>query len=359
MDLNDFPVFKTKMAGVEGKYNLNTPEGRAEYFQAKAGPEIEKLRTYLSSKTFLAFLLGKKNSGKGTYSKLFMEAVGGEHVSHISVGDLVRDTHKIFESGEGKDELVSFLQKNYRGFHTIEEIQDIVLGRSQSNLISSELILALIKFEAQKNQGKAIFLDGFPRALDQVGYSMFLKEMVGFRNDPDFLIFINVPNSIIDERIKYRVICPACKTPRNLKLLATSEVGWDEEQEQFYLKCDNVDCTEVGTRMVGKEGDELGIDPIRERIELDNKIFQQLLQLQGVDKIYLRNSVPVDMAQTEVDNYELTPAYSYVYHPENKTVETVEQPWTVKDDNNIESYSFLPAAVVLSLIKQMSKVLGL
>lgn len=359
MDLNEFPVFKTQVDGITQPFNLNTPEGRKEYFEAKAGEEIKKLREFLSKKTFLAFLLGKKNSGKGTYSKLFMEAVGSEHVSHISVGDLVRDTHKIFDTGEGRDELVEFLQNNYRGFHSVEEIQDIVLGKSQDKLLSSELIMALLKYEIQQHKGKTIFLDGFPRALDQVGYSLYLKELIGFRDDPDFLVFISVPNSIIDERIKYRVICPACKTPRNLKLLATSEAGWDEEQEQFYLKCDNADCTEKGARMVGKEGDELGIEPIRARIELDNQIFTQLLKLQGIDKIYLRNSVPVDMAASHIDDYELTPAYSYEFHADTKAVSIIEKPWTVKDDAGVESYSLLPAAVVLSFIKQMTKALKL
>ena len=39
----DFPIFNTKLDGVSEKFDLNSPEGRAKYFQAKAGPEIEKL----------------------------------------------------------------------------------------------------------------------------------------------------------------------------------------------------------------------------------------------------------------------------------------------------------------------------
>lgn len=358
MELNNFPVFNTKVAGVTEKFNLSDPAGRKEYFQAKAGEEVKKLKEYLETKTFVAFLLGKKNSGKGTYSKLFMEAVGKDHVGHISVGDIVRDTHTIFETGEGKDELIAFLKDNYRGFHGVEEIQDIILGKNQSTLVSSELIMSLIKYEISKRPRQAIFLDGFPRALDQIGYSLFLKEILGYRGDPDFFTFISVPNAIIDERIKYRVICPTCKTPRNLKLLATKEVGWDEDQGQFFLKCDNPDCPDQGARMVGKEGDELGIEPIRERIEMDNQIFEQLLKLEGVPKIYLRNSVPVTQAG-EVDDYELTPGYNYELHPDTKEVTVIEKPWTVQDDAGVESYSQLPASVVLALIKQTVKVLGL
>jgi adenylate kinase family enzyme len=359
MELHDFPVFKTKIDGVAQRFDLNSPQGRQEYFQAKAGPEIAKLKKYLETKTFVAFLLGKKNSGKGTYTKQFMEAVGKDHVGHVSVGDIVRDSHQIFETGEGKTELLAFLEKNYRGFHGVHEIEDIVLGKSQDKLLSSELIIALVKYEISKRPKQAIFIDGFPRALDQIGYSIYLKELLGYREDPDFFVFIGVPNAIIDERIKYRVICPVCKTPRSTKLLATHEVGWDEDTEQFYLKCDNPNCTAMGTRMVGKEGDELGIEPIRDRIELDNQVFRQLLKLEGVPHIYLRNSVPVDVAAEMTDEYELTPEYHYRRDPATGKIETLEKPWTIKDEAGVESYSLLPSAVALSLIKQTARTLGL
>jgi adenylate kinase family enzyme len=356
MNMNEFPVFKTKVEGVTQKFDLNDPDSRKVYFQAKVGPEIEKLQKYLKDKTFVGFLLGKKNSGKGTYSKLFMEAVDREHVGHLSVGDIVRDVHDSLENPETKQALIGFLKTNYRGFHTIEETIDLIEGRNQSSLISSELILTLIKYELSKRPRQAIFIDGFPRALDQVGYSLYLKEVLGYRDEPDFFVFINVPNSIIDERIKYRVICPICKTPRNLRLLATKEVGYDEQTKEFYLKCDTPTCR--GQRMVPKEGDELGIEPIRERLEVDNQIFNQLLQLTGVPKIYLRNSVPVDVAAEFVDDYELTPGYSYELQPDG-TVKTIEQLWAVKDDQGVESYSLLPPAVVVGLIKQAAEVLEL
>src|SRR4051812_39341443 len=142
----NFPITKTKVEGLTKKFDLNTREGRKEYFTAKAGTEIEKIKKYLADgNAFVAFLMGKKNSGKGTYSKLFMEAVGAEHVGHLSVGDLVRDIHKNVETEEGKQELLDFLKKNYRGFHSPEETIDLILGRSQTTLISSELILALIQ----------------------------------------------------------------------------------------------------------------------------------------------------------------------------------------------------------------------
>ena len=59
----EFPVFKTKVKGVEQKFDLMDVKGREEYFQAKAGDEIRRLREYLKENTFVAYLLGKKNSG--------------------------------------------------------------------------------------------------------------------------------------------------------------------------------------------------------------------------------------------------------------------------------------------------------
>ncbi len=356
MELNDFPIAKTKIDG-DRPFDLSDPSARAQYFALKAGPEIEAIRKYLAEgKTFVAYLLGKKNSGKGTYSKLFMEAIGSDRVGHVSIGDIVRDAHTLVETKAGQGQLVDFLKKNYRGYHSPEETIDLILGRSQSSLISSELILALIKYEISKRPRQAIFIDGFPRALDQLSYSLYLKEIIGYRDDPDFLVFISLPNTVISERIKYRVVCPICKTPRSLKLMATKEVGYDEATKQFYLKCDNPGCQ--GARMAPKQGDELGIEPIRERLETDDKIMRQLLKLHGIPKIYLRNSIPVLSADDNVSNYEITPAYDYE-RESSGNVKIKESPWIIKDDEGVDSYSLLPPPIVVSLIKQAALALEL
>jgi adenylate kinase family enzyme len=357
MKITDFPIFKTKIPKLRERFDINDPAERKKYFRAKVGPEIVKLHSYLEKNTFLGFLLGKKNSGKGTYSKLFMEAVESKHVGHVSVGDIVRDIHAGLSSHEHKSALIEFLKKNYRGFHSVEETIDLIEGRDQSSLISTELIIALLKYEISKRPRQAIFMDGFPRGLDQISYSLFLRELIGYREDPDFLAFISVPNAVIDERIKFRVICPICKAPRNLKLFATKDVGYDEKDGTFYLMCDTPSCNKA--RMVRKEGDELGIEPIRKRLEVDDQVFRQLLSLHGIPKVFLRNSIPVQEAKEYVDDYELTPAYSYELDKATGKVRTIEKPWVINDDEGISSYSLLPPAVVVSLIKQTAEVLGL
>ena len=355
MQTQEFPIFRTKVKGVTRAFQLDDPAERKKYFEAKAGKEIKKLRAYLDKNTFVGFLLGPKNSGKGTYSKLFKEAVGEAHVRHISVGDIVRSVHKDFESSAKKKELIAYLKKTYRGTTPLEDAIDALLGRSTKTLLPTEITLALVEREIMKSEKKAIFIDGFPRSLDQISYSLYFRALMGYREDPDFFVFIDVPEAVIDERMKYRVVCPVCQTPRSTKLLKTKEVGYDKKKDEVYLMCDNPGCG--GARLMAKEGDDLGIEAIRKRIEADKEVMRTLLKLEGVQKIYLRNAIPKTKAKEYVDDYEVTPSYRYEVDKKTGSVTTLEEPWIVRDEKGRPSYSLLPAAIVVSLIKQITNVL--
>lgn len=353
----NFPIFKTKTEGVVRRYNLEDPVERRQYFEVKAGEEIVKIRQFLEKNTFLGFLLGKKGSGKGTYTKLFMEAVGAEHLAHISVGDIVREVHKALENEAERRSLEEFLKKRYRGFIAVHKIFDIIAGRDTQTLLPTEVILALVEREIDQIGQKAVFIDGFPRNLDQVSYSLYFRSLIGYRDAPDFFVFIDLPETIIDERMKGRVVCPKCHTPRNLKLLRTKRVEYEEGTNQFHLVCDNPACE--GARMVHKEGDNLGIEAIRDRMEIDEKVMATLLKLEGVPKIFLRNSLPQDKAFEFVDDYEITPAFRYEWDAAQKEVKVFEEPWVVKNDEGLPSFSLMPAPVTVALIKQISGALGL
>ncbi len=353
----NFPLFKTKLEGSPA-FRLEDPVERRKYFDLKVGSEIEKIREYLRSGTFVGFLLGKKNSGKGTYSKLFMEAIGGDRVGHLSVGDIVRSVHKDLENESTKAVLIEFLKTRYRGFITIEQALDIILGRDTKTLLPTEITIALIEREIDRMGRKAVFIDGFPRNLDQVSYSLYFRTIIGYRDDPDFFVFIDLPDTVIDERMKTRVVCPVCKTPRSLQLLRTKEIGYDEKSGEFYLICDNSACGSHA-RMVAKEGDELGIEEIRDRIEIDDTVMRQLLTLQGVPKVLLRNTIPVEKAREVADEYEITPSHRYVWDEGEKKVKVIEEPWVIADDDGVPSNSLQAAPVVVSLVKQVSAILGL
>src|SRR3989339_403831 len=238
----NFSIFKTKTLGVSKKFNLNNPEERKKYFEAKAGKEILALKKYLEKNTFIAYLLGKKNSGKGTYSKMFGEVVGADKVAHLSVGDMIRGIDRELKDKTRKKELYDFLEKNYRGWMPLKDIIMSLEKRSTKNLLPTELVLTLIKREIARMPKKAIFIDGFPRELDQISYSLFFRDLIDYRQDPDIFVLIDVPTSVIDERIKFRKICPLCQTSRNIKLFPTSKIEYDEKKNKFNLICDNSNC---------------------------------------------------------------------------------------------------------------------
>ncbi len=351
----DFPIFKTKIKGKSKSFDLNNPAERKKYFEFKAGKEIKKIREYLKKgNTFVAYLLGKKNSGKGTYAKMFKEVVDKDRVEHFSIGDMVREFDGIIQDKEKKKELISFLEKNYRGFLPLEKIVEALEKRSTKTLLPTELILSLVKREIAKRGKKTLFVDGFPRDLDQMNFSLFFRDLVGYREDPDLFILIDVPEKVIDERIKYRTVCPICHAVPNKKLLITSKIAYDSKTKDFILICDNSACK--GAKTVRKEGDDLGISPLRPRLAKDEEILRKALNLYGIPKILLRNHVPVAQAQKYYDSYEITPEYVLNWNGKTKKVEVSERPWKVKDDNGVESYSLLAAPVMVSLLKQMVDV---
>jgi hypothetical protein len=111
--------------------------------------------------------------------------------------------------------------------------------------------------------------------------------------------------------------------------------------------------------MSAKEGDNLGIETIRERLEMDEKLIKKVFSLHGVPKMLLRNAIPVNKAEKIVDDYEITP--EYYYEKDNKTdeVKTLKRPFSVKDDEGEEVFSLLAPPVVVTMLKQLTKILKL
>lgn len=348
----EFPVVGTKVKGVTKKFDINSPSGRQEYFQAKVGDEIERIKKYLDKNTFVAYLIGKKNSGKGTYSQIFAEIFGSDKIALVSIGDIVRNVSADFENFKKSDKFAR-LKKLYRGYISFEEACGALTGRSQSKLLPTEFVLALLKITIEDLEGKTLFIDGLPREMDQVSYSLYFRDLINYRNDPDMFILIDIPESVIDERIKYRVVCPNCKNTRNTKLLITSKVEYDKKDKKYYLLCDSPRC-KGGFRMEPKEGDELGIGPIRERLNKDEEIIKKAFALHGISKILLRNHVDFEKSKKHFDDYEITPEYSF---EGTDKIKVIEKPWTIMDDNGVESVSLLAAPVFVSLIKQLVEVL--
>ena len=129
----EFPIFKTKMEN-DKDFDLSDPNQRKEYFEFKAGKEIKDIKKFLEKNTFVIYLLGKKSAGKGTYSKMIAETIDPDKIDHFSIGDMIRDVDKELKDNKTREELISFLEKNYRGWNSLEEIMDILEGRSTQKL---------------------------------------------------------------------------------------------------------------------------------------------------------------------------------------------------------------------------------
>jgi hypothetical protein len=109
--------------------------------------------------------------------------------------------------------------------------------------------------------------------------------------------------------------------------------------------------------MVMKEGDEFGIAPIKERLDKDEMLIKQVNKMHGIKKVLLRNSIPVTEVANATDDYEITPEFNYTF--EDGKVVTHEKPWEVKDDEGTLCNSLMPPPVVVSLIKQLVRELGI
>lgn len=116
----EFPITDAKKKGVTKRFDINSPDGRKEYFEAKVGEEIKALRDYMQERTFVVYMVGKKNSGKGTYTKLLAEIFGKDKIEHISVGDIVREMHSGWEEFKKEPEYAR-LKQIYRGKISFED----------------------------------------------------------------------------------------------------------------------------------------------------------------------------------------------------------------------------------------------
>ena len=110
--------------------------------------------------------------------------------------------------------------------------------------------------------------------------------------------------------------------------------------------------------METKEGDNLGIEPIKGRLERDEQVLRAVLGLHGVPKLLLRTHVPIIEAEKYFDAYEVTPEYALTHDRKLGRVKVLEKPWVIEDDNGIKSYSTLAPVDVILLIKQLADILN-
>ncbi len=185
-------------------------------------------------KSRIFILIGPPGAGKGTQAKNIANL---KDFVLISTGDLLR------ENVENKTEL-GITAKSYM---------------DKGELVPTELVARMIKANIKQNIGRNGFLfDGFPRDLAQNDLlSEMLKE---FNLDVDKVIYIDVKDEAIYERLTNRRICPKCKKVYHMKYNPP--------------KHDEL-CDDCNVSLIVRDDDK--IDVIKKRLEVYHKSTQPLV----------------------------------------------------------------------------------
>ena len=144
----------------------------------------------------IVILLGAPGSGKGTIAgKLAFENAS---MKHVSSGDLLR-------GAIAKGTAAGLEAKDYM---------------EKGNLVPDALIATMIKDVVAETEGDVtMLLDGFPRNLAQ---AKILEEMGA---PVTSAVLIDVPDSIIQDRIAGRRTCPKCKAGYHVRNLPPKVEG--------------------------------------------------------------------------------------------------------------------------------------
>lgn len=172
-------------------------------------------------------IFGPPGSGKGTYASRLMNKLG---IPHISTGDLVRDEIRNKTALGKKIERYS----------------------SSGTLVPDEVITDILKKRLAPELSKGFILEGYPRTVAQA------KELDEITK-VDVVVNLNVPDSVIVERLSSRLQCRTCGAIYNSKTMPPKLAG----------KCD-------------KDGGELF-----RRVDDQPEVIQERL------KVYQRASEPV------------------------------------------------------------------
>ncbi|RZV38976.1 MAG: adenylate kinase [Candidatus Acidulodesulfobacterium acidiphilum] len=187
----------------------------------------------MKSKIFI--LIGPPGAGKGTQAKNI--AVTKDFVL-ISTGDLLR------ENVEKKTELGQ-IAKSYM---------------DKGEFVPIELVAKIIKTNIQQNLNKKGFLfDGFPRDLSQ---NVLLDEMLNeFNIEVDRVIYIDVKDEAILDRLTNRRVCPKCKKVYHMK----------------YNKPKNDEtCDDCGVPLITRDDDKPEV--IKNRLATYHKVTHPLVE---------------------------------------------------------------------------------
>lgn len=168
-------------------------------------------------------LLGAPGAGKGTQAKLIVDTF---NIPQISTGDILRENVK-----KGTD--LGLKAKSYM---------------DKGELVPDMLVIDIIKDRLKKDDcSKGYILDGFPRTVNQ---AQALDQAIA-PEKIDSVLFINVPEEIVVERLSLRRVCKNCGEIYHLKNSPSLKEGI---------------CDKCGGPLCQREDDK--IDTIKNRLDI-------------------------------------------------------------------------------------------
>jgi len=325
-----------------------------QFFIERIPKEVKKLTAFIKRKPIVIFMLGKKLSGKSTYAAHLSEATDGGF-SFYSVGDMMRDIESVANTKFGASLLYKSLRELNINKTKVDNFLEDVKRIDQKKLYPTDIVYYFLKLmldtAIEKDSRKSLIIDGFPRSIEQIEYALKLARFYQKAGMEWFFVEINCPNSVLEARISGRRFCPKCNSSKNIKLLLTKDVGYDESTKEFYLLCDTPSCKRV--RMIRKPGDELGIKVLEERNkETEAMIEECKKRISPLRYIIVYNSLPVEEASS-YNEEDFTKEAKLKWNAKDKKVEIEYIPWIVKDDNGKECYSRYSEPVAADLIKEL------
>jgi adenylate kinase len=132
-------------------------------------------------------LLGAPGSGKGTQAAYLEVEL---RLKHIASGDLFRE---------------NLNSRTALGLRAEEYM-------SKGALVPDEVTIAMLRERLQRSDAQAgVLLDGFPRTMEQ---AIALSEMMEtLRRQVDGVLYVDVPDDDLVERLSGRLICRECQSP--------------------------------------------------------------------------------------------------------------------------------------------------
>jgi adenylate kinase len=156
-----------------------------------------------------AIIFGAPGAGKGTYSSRLKAKLD---VEVISTGDIFRELMK--ENSDLGKKVRSYVEKGL--------------------LVPDEVVLEVLKQSLNRiPEGKGFILDGYPRTLKQAKAVEAITKI-------DVILLLDVPDSVIIERLSTRRICRNCGTVYNIRFLKPKVEGaCDKCAGQIYQRSDD------------------------------------------------------------------------------------------------------------------------